>query len=352
MANWLRLYLIYLLGFVYGKYSLEDVANTMQPKIHTFSISSYELTRATHRHSTQKPFFNEALLQPGSLMQLADSCSPMVSRIHRNRTGAMLMITDISTPFRHYRLSTLSKIIYAEMNGYFFYLYTGNNSQLPQYFTPHYFRVPAVYALLKLGHPFVLYADRDTFITPNTAVRLETFLEKDVNVQLMEELCSCALLFNNSAVTEQFLSAWWDLGFTKCCSEPPQYEQRAFNVLIKHWLGVSSLGNQNISTFPEFWQLRDISKRSGKDHVHLIGEGRNFTQEDLVRNAKKQLHKKIPRVGLVSNMGTKSYGVPALLYHTASFFWKLPSRAILEDARKWLHVFRLHKEIYYSDTKC
>lgn len=328
---------------------MQDVASTLQVKVQTVNLLAINLTDVSHKHS--RPFFDERLLQPGVMLQLTQRCSPLMMRGDAKNHGALLMVTDTVTNLKKFRFSLLSKLVYSEMNGYYFYIHVGNTSLLPQNFTSHYFRVPAVLALSRLGHPFVVYADRDTFLTPNSAVRLENFISKDINLQQDYELCSCVFAVRNSAVSEQFLSAWWDLGYTECCGKPPAFEQNAFSALLTHWLrneSVSNIPNSlPWSRRPDVWQ-RPMFAQLGDSAVSFIGKGRDYTQPDLVGSARKQLDKTVPIVNLVSNMWGRSANKTALFYHTANFHWRLPMRLILEDAKSWLEIFRVHHGLYYT----
>jgi hypothetical protein len=349
-------FLSFIAVILAGELGLEEFASTLERQVLVVDLLSYDIDKATHKNAEK--FFNERLLKPGVLLHIAQNCSPTLQEENINHTGAFLTVTNTIATLKKFRLSLISKLVYTEMNGYYFYMHVGDESLLPSKFTSHYFRVPAVLALLRMGHPFVVYADRDTFITPNTAIRLENFITKDINLQQDFELCSCAFSVKNSDIAVQFLSAWWDLGHTGCCSEAPAYEQNSFSAIIRHWTrGGPDVGLQDKSNVsydkilpwsrrPDVW-TRDLFTHPGHAHVNFIGEGRAFTQPDLVGSAHKQLNKRVPIVNLVTNMWAGRSNGSAMFYHTANFFWKLPSRLIFEDTNKWLEMFRIHRNLIY-----
>lgn len=131
-------------------------------------------------------------------------------------TGAIVLtIKNLEEDLQKYLSGILTKFLYSIQFNYYFYIYFGNlitslfdkNSYSN---SPDYFKIIAMNRVLNEGHPYLLYTDLETIISIRNLVKIELFLQKDVNLQTQLELNSAALVLKNSNWTLQFLLNWWN----------------------------------------------------------------------------------------------------------------------------------------------
>jgi len=234
------------------------------------------------------------------------------------------------------RFQTLHKLIFAEMFHYNFYIYFRPDA-LPGY-TAQYHRVPAFLRIFRLGHPWAVYVDMDTFQILESSVRLESFVKKDINLAAETPLCSGVIAMRSSMWSLSFLSSWWDLAgddqaaMTHLLARALQ-RYSSVSIMFKFTTDLINIRSPNLDEIPR------IQKHP---NIHFIGEGFQFVQHDIPKVKEKHLVIQTPVVQLHNCLGNwpGCSDKAASFYHTGSFRWFWPHRLVHNQTLAWLDHYQ------------
>lgn len=266
--------------------------------------------------------------------------TPVPDAIVRRR-GALFVCLggdNFDKYLHHMRFQTLQKLLFAEIFHYNFYIYFRPNS-LPGY-TAQYHRVPAFLRIFRLGHPWAMYVDMDTFQLFESSVRLEAFMRKDINLNADVPLCSGVIGMRNTQWSLDFLSSWWDLaGDDQAAMSYLLVGElqpfTSFPILFKFDTQVVNLRNR--------WShVEEIPRVQNHSHIHFIGPGFKFVQPDIPRVREKHLAIEAPIVQLHNCLGNwpGCSDAAASFYHTGSFRWFWPHRLVHNETITWLNQYQ------------
>jgi hypothetical protein len=242
---------------------------------------------------------------------------------------------------KRYAAATLAKLFYSARFGYHFYVYYGPDIYLPANYTKHYLRVVGLSRLFELGHPYVLYSDLDSFMTFSSAVPVEAFLIKDLNLQDERLICSAIILIKNTPWSKWFLHTWWALGSSGCCAMK-YYDQNSYAWLIAQVLQPFTVKNISrplvghlSSDYPYMGNIRDYP------HIHfteMVLDG-----DELPSKPTKRI--KAPLLQLHNCLhqwkGCKSDS-PALFYHTSSDTYHKVHQLVVNVTLDWIVKIKLY----------
>jgi hypothetical protein len=151
----------------------------------------------------------------------------------------------------------------------------------------------------------------------SSAVPMEAFLVKDLNMQDERTICSAVILMKNTPWSISFLQTWWDLGSSGCCVVK-HYDQNSYTWLIAQTLQPFTAKNITrplvghlSSNYPYMGSIRDCPQIHFTE-IFLDGDELPNKPTKRVKAPLLQLHN-----CLYQWRGCKSDS-PALFYHTSS----------------------------------
>ena len=260
--------------------------------------------------------------------------------LHRGR-GALVIVTDSLDKITYngtYFYGFLMKLMYCLLNNYQLYVYHGHE-KLPEFFPPHFLKIPAIRAVLRLGHAWCLYSDLDMFMIPESAFPIDSIATHPITIQKEFNLCSCVLLFTDNIASYDFLQQWWEAGFSKCCTHHT-YEQIAFKHVLGRWL-------QNYTNITVYDANISLELALGKEpstgglFQEVVSPCIKFYgSHSTIRTATSAALLKIPVPQLHSCLnlwgGCVDGTLPSLFYHTGHERWgRINESFILEIIERW-----------------
>jgi hypothetical protein len=291
------------------------------------------------KHSVDAAF---QTLTPLNCTLVQFSVSGLKPRHQISRSGAFFSSTSDLSYLLKYSIPTLGKILYAAQFEYYYYVYIRNSSEMPQYYTSHYLRTLGFSRLFQMGHQYALYSDMDSFVLRASAVPMESFLMKDLNIQQEESVCSGVILMKNTPWSRWFLRSWWDLGSTGCCYRA-DWDQNSFTWLVAQELQpFSKLPITLPLDFPSSASraYKDLRNFTGCPNIHFV---EMYAVADDPSKRRRRGPVRVPLVQLhncLKQWKGCSSDSPALIYHTGGDNYNKVSEFAENATRTWIKALR------------